>query len=94
MTFETRGRTCIVMEDIDIVGYASDDERANGVAQLVSVEPPSGTELGPIGGGIVKHSFTDSEASGWCSTVDEMQTYINNGRFALGHVSFCALILQ
>jgi hypothetical protein len=24
--FETRGRTCVVMEDIDIFGHASDDE--------------------------------------------------------------------
>jgi hypothetical protein len=38
------------MEYIDIVGYASDEERANAVAQLVSIEPPSGAALGPIGG--------------------------------------------
>jgi hypothetical protein len=77
--FATRGRTYIVMEYIDIVGYASDEERANAVAQLVSIEPPSGAALGPIGGGTVKHCFfTDNEAPRPYSTVDEMQTYINN----------------
>jgi hypothetical protein len=39
--FETRGRTYIVMKYIDIIGYASDEERANAVAQLVSIKPPS-----------------------------------------------------
>jgi hypothetical protein len=77
--FTTRGRTYIVMEYIDIVGYASDEERANAVAQLVSIEPPSGAALGPIGGGTVKHCFfADNEAPRLYSTVDEMQTYINN----------------
>jgi hypothetical protein len=60
----------------------------------MSVEPPSVAELGLISDGTVKHGFTDSEASGWCSTVHEMQTYINNGRLALGHISFYALTLQ
>jgi hypothetical protein len=93
--FETRGRTYIIIEYIHIVGYASDGERANAVAQLVSVEPPSGAELGPTGGGTVKHRFfVDSEASRRYSTVDEMQTYINNVWFALSHVSFCVLMRQ
>jgi hypothetical protein len=77
--FETKGRTYIVMEYIDIVDYASDEERANVIAQLVSIEPPSGAVLGPIGGGTVKHCFfVDNEAPRLYSTVDEMQTYINN----------------
>ena len=67
------------MEYIDIVGYASDEERANAVTQIVSIEPPSGTAPGPIGGGPVKHCFfTDNEAPRRDSTVHEMQTYINN----------------
>jgi len=77
--FETRGRTYIVMEYIDIVSYASDEERANIVAQLVSIEPPSGAALDPIGNGPVKHCFfKDNEAPRRYSTVHEMQTYINN----------------
>jgi hypothetical protein len=90
--FETRGRTYIVMECIDIVSYASDEKRANIVAQLVSIEPPSGAALGPIGGGPVKHCFfADSEALRQYSTVDEMQAYISNVWFALNHVSFLTL---
>jgi hypothetical protein len=82
------------MEYIDIVDYASDDERANAVAQLVSIEPPSGAVLGPIGGGIIKHCFfADSEAPRRYSTVGEIQTYINNVWFVLSYVSFRALIL-
>jgi hypothetical protein len=82
--FETTGRTYIVMEHIDVVSYASDEERANIVAQLVSIEPPSGAALGPIGGGPVKHCFfADSEAPRQYSTVDEMQTYVNNVWFVL-----------
>ena len=78
-TFETRGRTYIVMEYIDIVSYASDEERANAVAQLVSIEPPSGATLGPIGGGPIKHCFfIDNRAPRRYSTLQEMQTYINN----------------
>jgi hypothetical protein len=77
--FETRGRTYIVMEYIDIVDYASDEERANIVTQLVSIEPPSDAVLGPIGGGLIKHCFfADSEAPKRYSTVDEIQAYINN----------------
>ena len=77
--FETRGRTYIVMEYIDIVSYASDEERANAVAQLVSIEPPSGATLGPIGGGPIKHCFfIDNESPRRYLTVQEMQTYINN----------------
>jgi hypothetical protein len=80
------------MEYIDIVGYASDEERANAVAQLMSIEPPSGAALGPIGGGYVRHCFfEDTIAPRPYSTVDEMQTYINNVWVALSHVSFrCA----
>lgn len=53
------------MEYIDIASYASDEERANVVAQLVSIEPPAGAGLGPIGGGPVKHYFfVESEAPG------------------------------
>lgn len=71
--FETRGRTYIVMEYIDIVSYASDEERANAVAQIVSIEPPSGAALGPIGGGLVKHCFfMDNEAPRRFSTMQEM----------------------
>jgi len=45
----------------------------------MSIEPPSGATLGPIGGGTVKHCFiADNEASRRYSIVDEMQTYINN----------------
>ena len=92
--FETRGRTYIVMKYIDIVGYASDEERANAVAQLVSIEPPSGAALGPIGGGLVKHCFfTDNEAPEQFLTVHEIQTYINNVWFAVSRISFYTLIL-
>lgn len=67
------------MEYIDIVSYASDEERANAVTQLVSIEPPSGAALGPIGGGPVKHCFfMNSKALRRYSTVQEMLTYINN----------------
>ena len=76
---KSRGRTYIVMKYIDIVGHASDEKRPSAVAQLASIEPPSGATLGPIGGGTVKHCFfADSEAPRRYSTVDEMQTYINN----------------
>lgn len=93
--FETRGRTYIVMEHIDIVSCASDEERANAVAQLVSIEPPSGAALGPIGGGPVKHCFfMDNEAPRRYPTVQEMQTYINNVWFAVSSISFHAPMLQ
>jgi hypothetical protein len=93
--FEAGGRTYIVMEYIDIVSYASDEERANAVAQLVNIEHPSSAVLGPIGGGPLKHIFfADCEAPRQYSTVDEIQTYVNNVWFALSHVSFLTLIFS
>jgi hypothetical protein len=82
--FETGGRTYIVMEYIDIVSYASDEERANAVAQLISIEPPSDAPPGPIGGGPIQHCFfMDSQAPREYSTVDEIQVYINNVQITL-----------
>ena len=79
------------MKYIDIVSYASDEERANTVAQLVSIEPPSDAVLG--GGNIHHCFFADNEAPRRYSTVDEIQTYINNAWFSLSNVSFRALML-
>lgn len=47
----------IVMEYIDVHGFASLEQRARAITDLVSIEPPPGATPGPIGGGRINTPF-------------------------------------
>lgn len=72
----------LVMEYIDIHHFASDEERAEALAELIAVEPPLGVfgSFGPPGGYIRHMFFKDREAAKRYSSVQELQHSINRVR--------------
>ncbi|KAL4780144.1 hypothetical protein BJX76DRAFT_351209 [Aspergillus varians] len=69
----------LVMEYIDIHHFASDEERAKALAQLIAVKPPPGVfgSFGPQGGYIRHMFFKDREAAKIYASVQELQDSIN-----------------
>jgi hypothetical protein len=66
------------MEHIEISHFASDEQRAKAITDLVSIEPPPNATPGPIGGGLIRHKmFKDYTAPLPFSSSIEMATYIN-----------------
>lgn len=77
-------RAYLVMEYIDIHHFASDEERAKALAELIAVEPPPGVfgNFGPPGIYIRHMFFKEREAAKMYSSAQELQDSINR-------VSFC-----
>jgi hypothetical protein len=59
------------------------DQITRAIKLFLSIEIPIGVDIGPIGGGIIKHPlFKDSIASIPYSSVDELQLHINKVSFS------------
>lgn len=69
----------IVMEYIDVDHFASDEERATAITELISVPPPRDVFGSFWEGGFIRHPFfRDREAHKKFSTVGELQQAINS----------------
>ncbi|BCS25047.1 uncharacterized protein APUU_41491A [Aspergillus puulaauensis] len=70
----------LVMEYIDIHHFASDEERAKALSELIAVKPPPGVfgNFGPPGGYIRHMFFKDRVAAKIYSSVQELQDSINH----------------
>lgn len=72
-------RAYLVMEYIDIHHFASDEERAKALAEMIAIEPPPGVfgNFGPPGRYIRHMFFKEREAAKMYSSVQELQDSIN-----------------
>lgn len=76
-----RGATYIVMEYIDVDHFASDEQRARAITELISVPPPQGVFGSFWQRGKIRHPFfKDREAYKKHLTVGELQDSVNNVR--------------
>lgn len=73
----------LVMEYIDVHHFASDEERAKALTELIAVKPPPGVlgSFGPPGRSIRHLFFKDQEAVKIYSSVQELQDSINSVSF-------------
>lgn len=70
--------TYIVMEFIKSRGFASGQQRAVALAELLKVRVPSDAAPGPIGGGLLHHIlFKHYKASRVYATVEKLEWHIN-----------------
>lgn len=69
----------LVMEYINVHRFASDEERAKALAELIAVKPPPGVfgSFGPPGGYIRHMFFKDREAAKLYTSVQQLQDSIN-----------------